>query len=680
MQNSGMDVQGVSRRQFVASASALGAMGACVAGGLATSASAMEPDSTAQPEWDAICDVLVIGFGGAGGCAAIAAADEGAKVLLVDKAPEYLEGGNTRYSEQFLLGWEDGQVGREFLTCMADGREDMTDEILDFMASETLNTPAWIAEHGGELGCFDTIFDSHEQMEKAFAPAQLFDLVNSNWTAQMSDGRWPFFEYASWPNGGGLNEYRVSHSYMVVAPAHHKGYWEWVRKTVEAYSDSIACWFNSPATAIIRDSQSGVVLGATIDHNGESVNVFARSGVVLASGSYEADLGKLETYAERTGYFVGSSYNTGDAIDMAGQIGAKMWHMSGLSGPFVNPPKSDSHQAWWCGGGVNRPSNNGHSIFVTADGKRFIRECGYNHHGFMPMGDTYQNQQLPHKFFAILDAEGFERAGFYNASSYCRVNEDQIVSADTVEELAEGLGVDSAVLAETVANYNSYCEAGFDQEFARWPETMEKIEKAPFYGIEYGAAYVNAQGGPKRNTDCQVVDYNESPIPHLYSAGELGSFWGGIYIAGGNVAETCYTGRVAGRNAAAAKDDVTAPEGLSEPTNEITVFDADALAASYECGEGESIGCALGIHGPIVVKVTLDGETMKGIEVLSQFESPDVVKGLFTDMPQRMVEANSADVDIQAGASIASRGLQDAVKDALVRAGIDISSTDAAGE
>lgn len=302
-----------------------------------------------------------------------------------------------------------------------------------------------------------------------------------------------------------------------------------------------------------------------------------------------------------------------------------------------------------------------------------MRECGMNHHGFMPVGDTYMNMQLPKKFFAVMDADGFATSQFHGKPTYVVVGMDNISQADTVEELAEKLGVDPEGLAQTVADYNAYCDQGFDTDFARYPETLVKIESGPFYGIEYTGAFVNAQGGAKRDANCQVLDWDDKPIAHLYEAGELGSFWGGVYIAGGNIGETMYSGRIAGANAAAAKDDATEePAGAAAPVNEITAFDADAIVASYECGENEHVGVALGIHAPIVVKVTLDGQTVTAVEVLSQMESPDVVLDLFTDMPARMVEADSADVDLQTGATIASRGLQDAVKDAMARAGVVI--------
>ena len=217
--------------------------------------------------------VLVIGFGGAGGCAAIAAADEGAKVLLVDKAPQYLEGGNTRYSEQFLLGWEDEAVGYEFIVGMADGCQDMTDDILHLIAEETTKTPAWIEAHGGSVGVYNTTLPDRATFDKVFSTGNAPDLLMSDWVAEQSDGTYSFFEYNHWPNNGTLNDYQISHSYMVDNAPAHKGYWEWLRRTVESYSDSITCWFNAPAVKLLQDGATKTVTGAVVNHNGEEVRL-----------------------------------------------------------------------------------------------------------------------------------------------------------------------------------------------------------------------------------------------------------------------------------------------------------------------------------------------------------------------------------------------------------------------
>ena len=79
-------------------------------------------------------------------------------------------------------------------------------------------------------------------------------------------------------------------------------------------------------------------------------------------------------------------------------------------------------------------------------------------------------------------------------------------------------------------------------------QSLIALDKPPYYAVKLYPTMVNTQGGPKRNAKCQVVDPYNQPIPGLYSAGELGSFWGWMYNGGGNNAEALCTGRIAVRN------------------------------------------------------------------------------------------------------------------------------------
>ena len=79
---------------------------------------------------------------------------------------------------------------------------------------------------------------------------------------------------------------------------------------------------------------------------------------------------------------------------------------------------------------------------------------------------------------------------------------------------------------------------------------LTKIDQPPYVALKIYPIMYNTQGGPRRNASCQVVDPFDNPILRLYSAGELGSFWGWMYNGGGNNSECLATGRIAGANAA----------------------------------------------------------------------------------------------------------------------------------
>lgn len=96
-----------------------------------------------------------------------------------------------------------------------------------------------------------------------------------------------------------------------------------------------------------------------------------------------------------------------------------------------------------------------------------------------------------------------------------------------------------------------YCIGGYDPDFGRRQETLNPIARPPFYAIAVWPCLINTQGGPRRNSQAQVLDAYGNPINRLYSAGELGSIWGILYPGAGNISECLAFGRIAGRNAAA---------------------------------------------------------------------------------------------------------------------------------
>ena len=137
-----------------------------------------------------------------------------------------------------------------------------------------------------------------------------------------------------------------------------------------------------------------------------------------------------------------------------------------------------------------------------------------------------------------------------------------ITKANTIEELASKILADPdnnglmspAVLRETIKHYNEFCAKGEDLDYHKPQEWLQPIEDPPFYAVKLWPGGPNTQGGPKRNLIGQVVHPDNTPVPRLYSAGELGSFYGMLYpVAGGNLGECMAFGRISGANAATEK-------------------------------------------------------------------------------------------------------------------------------
>jgi succinate dehydrogenase/fumarate reductase flavoprotein subunit len=312
------------------------------------------------------------------------------------------------------------------------------------------------------------------------------------------------------------------------------------------------------------------IIGVQATSKGKPIFIKARKGVILACGGFEFDFEMQKQFLPGwPTYGRGTPGNTGDGIRMAQKAGAALWHMNNsLAGigcmivlefaPILIP--------------VGIPGNG--YIFVDKTGKRFMSELRENRHGFGHKeyllyfdGVIGDFTRIP--CYGIFDETTRTRGSIISGASWkfgwfgwfadYRASRDNsqeiakgwIVKGETLADLANKLEIKPAELEATVARYNDHCKNKADQDFARPRQSLVPLEKPPFYCVKLYPATFNTQGGPRRNAKCQVVDPDNQPIARLYSAGELGSFWGWMYNGGGNNAEALCTGQIAGRNAAA---------------------------------------------------------------------------------------------------------------------------------
>ena len=186
---------------------------------------------------------------------------------------------------------------------------------------------------------------------------------------------------------------------------------------------------------------------------------------------------------------------------------------------------------------------------------------------------------------------------------------------------------------------------------------------------------LNTQGGPKRNTNAEILDTDGKAIPHLYSAGEMGGITACMYQGGTNVAECFIFGEIAGKNAAAAKDALPAYTAAAKvESNPLTLGmdTAVASAATYEAGENEYIGTGKGMMGDVTVRVTMADGKIATVEVMEQSETAGIGDKAIEALPGKFVGCATAEeidaVDAVAGATITSGALREAVKAALAQA------------
>ena len=96
--------------------------------------------------------------------------------------------------------------------------------------------------------------------------------------------------------------------------------------------------------------------------------------------------------------------------------------------------------------------------------------------------------------------------------------------------------------------WNAQAKAGTDADFGR-TLMLTPFDAGPYYAVELSPSMINTQGGPRRNEKAQIVRPDGTPIPRLYSAGELGSIYSYLYQGTGNIGECLAFGRIAGREA-----------------------------------------------------------------------------------------------------------------------------------
>jgi uncharacterized protein with FMN-binding domain len=359
---------------------------------------------------------------------------------------------------------------------------------------------------------------------------------------------------------------------------------------------------------------------------------------------------------------------------MALDVGADLWHMSAIAGPdvnFINPETglaagyyfTVTRATTWASGFA---ANN--MIMVGGDGTRFANETVDTRHGYIKTGGgTYFRLNIPIPAYVIFDETARNLTPLYLSWSKGMVEEIEkgwVIKANTIQELAGKINIDPANLAKTITTYNQYCAQGNDPDFHVDAKFLKPLETGPYYAIPIKASLTNTQGGARRDVECQVLDLEGKPIPHLYSAGEFGSFYTDIYNGGGNLSECAVTGRTAGANAAKVKKDVSGASVLGSKTP----VDLRPQTKAIATGAGEYLGTGSGMGGDLTVKVKLDGTRIVSVEIVKHNETAGISDRARTLVPAAIVSAQNTQVDTVSGATLTSRAIIQAVNDALSKA------------
>ena len=230
------------------------------------------------------------------------------------------------------------------------------------------------------------------------------------------------------------------------------------------YEDpAIDVMYEAAARELVQDPDTREILGVVLESDGGDVRVRAKNGVVMALGGYEGNLRRLQDYCHlKYAYPKGSTYNTGDGVVMAMKVGADLWHMSNPSGPDLNfyDPESKAYFGYTLASSLGNRT----AIYVGPDGTRFIDEATMTKHGKMYTHGTYQTAVSALPAYAVFDEAALSAgplcSAFWSEDNSEEIEKGWIKRADTLQELAEMIGVPADGLIKTVERFAFYCEQG----------------------------------------------------------------------------------------------------------------------------------------------------------------------------------------------------------------------------
>lgn len=497
-----LDEKRISRRGFVGAA-LVGTMGVAASSFLAgcSSPETTEGATTAQT-WDEEVDVVVVGTGGAGYAAAIEAANGGASVLMLEKTN--IIGGDSTLCDGILGGWGTKLAAAQGVSVTAD-------EVYGWF----MGHPEWYGPKDAEIARLyaDKSGETIDWLQEIGVP--------------FVDEVAPRFGYTELP---------------VIHQVDGKGA-EMIRVLAQVAEDAgVSTMTETAATELLAD-ENGRVIGIAASSKKGDLAIKARKGVILATGGHSGSAAMIAALnAECANILPGSSPGvTGDGLVMAMDFGAYTTRVSDM-------PLMSSLAGLETGSIVNlNYSERLHGLWLDANGERFFNEeTPYED----PTGHRAivrkQNEQGKPVVVLLPTTPELE--------AVLAVRELNWAKADTVEEVAELVGLDGASVKATVDRYNGFCEAGKDEDFGRPAEFLIPMT-GPFYAATVAVSTSVTTGGIKTNTQAQALKLTApnqdgvatSTVPGLYAAG-VACEWN--CAAGATVLCAMTMGRIAGQNAA----------------------------------------------------------------------------------------------------------------------------------
>ncbi len=448
-------------------------------------------------------DMLVIGGGMAGFCAALELAEGGRQVLLIEKmdytgGSSALSGGCLALAGTSLQkknGIDDSdELLRKDLREVSQFEGD--DALINAYVDNQLETYDWLCSHGAEFSpIVATLSGQSVPRAHALDPAD---------TVRMLEGLC-----------------KATGKVTVMLSTRAERF---------VYSES-----KSRIEAVKVLTASG---SETISVSGQ---------VILASGGFCKNPEMIRQFAPHyaEALFVGGAGNVGDGLRMAWKLGADMRDMAYIKGTYGKHPvdTTNDHSLLAAYKGA---------IIVNQEGRRYVDESL----SYKLLGDAVMKQS-DHTSYQVFDQgvfdSGDERVRILDFGR--RLDEGTLLKAESLEELARMIDIPLEVLTKTIDTYNGYVDAGHDPDFGRKSLVhhhgeLVRLQTAPWYAYPSTAVVFGTYCGLRIDAQMHVLDVFGERIGGLLAAGEVvGGFHGGAYMTGSSLGKAAIFGRIAAKTA-----------------------------------------------------------------------------------------------------------------------------------
>lgn len=499
-------------------------------------------------------DVVVIGGGGAGLSAAVGAAENNATVIVIEKTAAL--GGNTMRAGG---GYNYADPKLEARLEMTEGQKKMIRD----MVAETPKNKAHkklldavrdqfaAYEKSGAKGVFDSpeyhAIQTYKSGDYAADINLVYELCKlAPGTAEhLAKMGFKWHDYASqyvgalWPRSHDAANYKSGFGFIQT----YEG-------TIRDKHYPVEYLMQTRANELVMNGARVAGVKA-VDADGNTVEIDAAKGVVIASGGFGANVEMRMKYDKLWNGLLNEKFPTtnspaitGDGIVMAEKAGANLVGMEYIQ-LLIGDPET---------GVTSTLVGQGTSMYVNRDGKRFVNELERRDRLVkailaQPKGDFFW---ITNEANANIDAKGLNKYGLLVSDL---VKQGKIGKADTIEGLASFIGCDPAVLKKTVDEWREMCRTQKDPQFGR-AAFMEdvRLDKGPYYAVHRSPSVHHTMGGIQINEKAQVIGRDGKPIPGLWAAGEVtGGIHGKNRVGANAIPDALSFGRVAGIEAATAK-------------------------------------------------------------------------------------------------------------------------------